>query len=70
MNLIITYLLTGVLVSFLIDLLQDRLVRIGYLDPKIQESWGWIERCICIAIWPYGIYVFINAFLNNNNKDD
>ena len=70
MNLIITYLLIGVLVSFLIDLIQDNLVKKGYLDPEIQESWGWQERCICIAIWPYGLYVFITAFLNNNNENE
>ena len=70
MNLIITYLFIGVVVSFLIDLLQEKLTEKGYLDPEIKETWGWTERCICIAIWPYGLYVFFNAFLNNNNKDE
>ena len=70
MNLIITYLLIGLLVSFLLDLTQEKLIEKGYLDPEIKDSWGWTERCICIVLWPYGLYIFINAFLNNNNENE
>ena len=67
---ILTYLIIGVIVSFIVDLLQDHLTEKGLLDPEIKESWGWSERCICIILWPMAIIMFMKGIQNKNKNDE
>ena len=70
MNLIIMYFLIGVLCSFLVDLLQDKLSNMGALPPEVRDTWGWTERIICILLWPYAIVSFIKGLSQSNNEDE
>ena len=68
MNYLITYLIIGFVISFLVDLLQDDLVRRGALPEDLRDHWGWFERFLCITIWPFAIYKFIEGW--NKSNDD
>lgn len=63
MNFIITYLIVGGVVSFLVDLLLDGLINKGMIPPELRKSWGNTQRILVICLWPYAIVKFIEAFI-------
>jgi hypothetical protein len=63
MNFIITYLFVGIVIAFLVDLLQDGLVKRDALPQEIKENWGLVQRLIVICLWPYAIVKFIEGLI-------
>ena len=59
---ILSYLLIGVCISFLID------ISFGTIREKIESNddefaWGNVERIVIILIWPYAIILLIKGIL-------
>ena len=59
---ILTYLLIGVIFTFLVDLLINYLY---YLDVPLIEDMHWnnSQRVLCVLLWPFALAVFIITFL-------
>ena len=59
---ILTYLLIGIIFTFLVDLLINYLY---YLDDPLIEDMQWnnLQRVLCILLWPFALAVFIITFL-------
>ena len=59
---ILTYLFIGVIFTFLVDLLIDRL---SNFNVYLSEDMGWdnLQRTFCILLWPFALTVFIVAFI-------
>ena len=68
MNELFIYLSIGFVISFLVDVLQDDLVRRGTLPEDTRDHWGWFERILCMLIWPFAIYQFVKGW--NKSNDD
>ena len=65
------YLMIGVVFTFCVDMMTQFLHRqskVQYQAPSMDE-WGVIERLICIALWPIGLYVFIRGLLTPRDDD-
>ncbi len=59
---IITYLLIGVAISFLVDISFDNIR--GKLEYEDEEfEWGNVERLVIILIWPYAIILLIKGMI-------
>tara|TARA_B100001094_G_C17901850_1_gene656848 strand:- start:277 stop:462 length:186 start_codon:yes stop_codon:yes gene_type:complete len=54
---VLTYLLIGVIFTFLIDL------AIGYLNLTEDMQWDNLQRFLCILLWPFALTIFVCAFL-------
>jgi len=58
---ILNYLTIGVIFSFLVELLLNKLNN----NPQIKImniNWGWGERTTAIIIWPLALIIFIIYF--------
>mgnify|MGYP003968589845 FL=1 len=67
-NIILTYILIGVVFATLFDLLANNLESTPTLQ-KAMDEWGVQERIMCILMWPLAFLVFIWSFLTvNKNK--
>ena len=67
-NIILTYILIGVVFATLFDLLANNLENTPALQ-KAMDEWGVQERIMCILMWPLAFLVFIWSFLTvNKNK--
>ena len=65
------YLMIGVVFTFGVDMMTQFLHRqskVHYQAPSMDE-WGVIERLICIALWPIGLYVFIRGLITPRDDD-
>jgi len=58
MGILSFYLIIGVIIVFIFDILNDYVLR---PPDKIQFDWG--TRIINILIWPYVLGVFIMSFV-------
>jgi len=58
MGILSFYLIIGVIIVFIFDILNDYVLR---PPDKIQFDWG--TRIINILIWPYILCVFIMSFV-------
>jgi len=58
MGILFFYLIIGVIIVFIFDVLNDYVLR---PPDKIQFDWG--TRIINILIWPYILGVFIMSFV-------
>jgi len=58
MGILFFYLIIGVIIVFIFDVLNDYVLR---PPDKIQFDWG--TRIINILIWPYVLGVFIMSFV-------
>ena len=67
MNLIFTYIVIGVFISFIVDILRGSLIERGLVDE--DEKWNWTERIIVIILWPWALWVFIKNVLKSNNNE-
>ena len=58
---IISYLLIGVIFTFLLDFISDRLKN----NPHMIETpeWGWKTRIVSIIFWPIMLGVFTYNFI-------
>ena len=63
---IISYLLIGVIFTFLLDFISDRLKN----NPHMIETpeWGWKTRIISIIFWPIMLGVFTYNFIKTYFK--
>ena len=59
MNLIFPYIVIGVFISFLIDILRGGLIERGLVNE--EDKWSWAERIIVIILWPYAVWIFIKT---------
>ena len=59
MSYILSYVLIGVLLSFIFDMLNEFV-----LYPKDKIKFGWGTRIINTIIWPYILGVFIRSIVN------
>jgi hypothetical protein len=57
---ILNYFFIGFAFTFLIELLFNKFVNHPLLS---KESWGFLERLICIIIWPLAVLVFLISFI-------
>ena len=58
----LNYIITGFLIVFFID----AIILIGRHHPIIKSEmvrWGFLERIICILIWPLVITIFLISFI-------
>jgi len=58
MGILFFYLIIGVIIVFIFDILNDYVLR---PPDKIQFDWG--TRIINILIWPYILGIFIMSFV-------
>ena len=62
---ILNYFFIGFVFTFLAEMLYQKF----YDHPLLQkESWGGMERIICVIIWPVGVIVFFTAFIKTYFK--
>ena len=64
---ILNYITIGVIYTFLIDMLNSNKKIKNHPLVKNKE-WGWVERILCMIIWPLAILVFLNAFFKSYFK--
>jgi hypothetical protein len=59
---ILTYLLFGVIFTFLIDMLINYLY---YLNVSLIDDMEWdnLQRFFCVLLWPFALVIFVIAFL-------
>ena len=58
---ILNYFFIGFAFIFLVDLLLKSKYILNH-PQKINKNWGWLERIVCIVIWPLAALVFLGAF--------
>ena len=63
LNYTISYLLSGIFVSFILDLQQDHMTKKGIMEQEFRDNWGIAERLIVILLWPIAIIIFLKALL-------
>ena len=57
---ILNYFFIGFVFTFLAEMLYQKF----YDHPLLRkQSWGSLERLICVLIWPAGLIVFLVAFI-------
>ena len=56
---ILNYFFIGFVFTFLIEILFQKFVKHPLLS---KESWGFLERLICVIIWPLAALVFLISF--------
>jgi hypothetical protein len=62
---ILNYFIIGLMFTFLIDVLLNKL----NTHPKLLNiQWGWIERITCVLIWPICLLLFIYSFIKTYFK--
>ena len=59
---IFNYFVIGLIYTFLIDVLYSS-KKIKNHPSLNNSSWGYVERIICVVIWPLALIVFVNAFI-------
>jgi hypothetical protein len=64
----VKYMIVGLVITFLVELLIDWLISNGAMDEDMKEEWGWQERIMCVWIWPIALVVLIGGFINGKNK--
>ena len=67
MYLIFPYIVIGVFISFLIDILRGGLIERGLVNE--EDKWSWAERIIVIILWPYAVWIFIKNLLKPNDNE-
>ena len=60
-NIILTYILIGVVFTAALDALADKLESTPTLQ-KAMDEWGIRERIMNVIIWPISLFIFIYAF--------
>ena len=60
-NIILTYILIGVVFTAALDALADKLENTPALQ-KAMDEWGIRERILNVVIWPISLFIFIYAF--------
>ena len=61
-NIILTYILIGVVFTAALDALADKLENTPALQ-KAMDEWGIRERILNVVIWPISFFIFIYAFI-------
>ncbi len=61
MNYLLSYVLIGILLSFIFDMLNEFVL---HSEDKIKFDWG--IRIANAILWPYVLGAFINTFVNHN----
>jgi hypothetical protein len=59
---ILNYFFIGTAFTFIVDLLLNTKY-IKTHPNKTISTWGFLERTICIIIWPLAVLVFLFSFL-------
>ena len=60
-NIILTYILIGVVFTAALDILADKLENTPALQ-KAMDEWGVRERILNIVIWPISLFIFMYTF--------
>ena len=60
-NIILTYILIGVVLTAALDALADKLENTPTLQ-KAMDEWGIRERIMNVVMWPISLFIFIYAF--------
>ena len=59
---ILNYFFIGTAFTFIMELLYQKF----YKHPSLKnEFWGFLERIICVIIWPLAAIVFCLAFIKS-----
>ena len=67
-NIILTYILIGLIFTAVLDILADNLENTPALQ-KAMDEWGVQERIMCILMWPLAFLIFMWSFFTvNKNK--
>ena len=60
MNMVLNYIFIGFIFIFVMDILMGKLKKKDLLSSEID--WGWIQRLICVAVWPLALLWFCIVF--------
>ena len=63
LNIIISYIIIGICVSFLTDLQRDWLMRKEMFEQELYDNWGILERIFVVVLWPMAVIIYIKGFI-------